>query len=804
MNFKKEATCLAYLLVILLPIGESQAGITYYFSDQMNFQPNEARSHAHEITFTGNITIEIPTGFTLSNYTNGATLNGDNITWSSAASNTVNFTLISPSNCTEGDIFESKIYAEDMFYDEFTYVCIPDSKVVDFKVEYGHGNANYISNNELYISNESATLFNLIRVWNIGHYLNPNEPATEANIECAFEKNYTIRTYGRTNVTYSGENITANFYWDNIEGGYWFRIGVVSQDVKDKAVGNYYNVSCGDLTYKYEHQQVKAEFQNYGLEVRTTEPFNITVESASSTLKYTINNTEKYPVYSVYFDRLINGYTKTEYIPKLEPGRHIQYEADNTASYNLTIFFVSSWYRNSRNPQYYTQRYGLTTEEITPGETPVTGGGGTGGGGGEGGGGGKKLPKPPQPEGLEEKETGKTCAPWSNCSEYGLQTRSCEITKKIDGEIATDTIWEEQPCEYISYQIPYTREEILGPSELSVPLLKRLARYTSEMLASPFFIISGILLLLLLWLLHFLLIQEIVLDKSLLEYAIEQGVPIKRVLQYKFGMRISVRVPSDMLEDMLKEKREIIKKVKITRLITENNFKTLKTKNLIKWVKRHRAIIITANPEQYKREDIKVYQIKRFRLIEKKRIKEKKEKYLPKKEKQIKKAFIGSNATLLISTDATKYVYKILSIFGKLIRNKKIVYVSYNKLPKYTKRILQRHKINLDDASFINCVSERPVVKSEKEINVHLEDLTQLSIAITDSVKDPKTTVVIVDTISGFSAHHHTDVINQFVASMNDKARDKNYKILWISIDYPSEKELNTKISQLCDETIKI
>ena len=58
-------------------------------------------------------------------------------------------------------------------------------KIVDYKVEYGHGCGNYIAQDEPYISNETTTLFNLLRVWNIGNYLDPDEDAQNATIRKA-------------------------------------------------------------------------------------------------------------------------------------------------------------------------------------------------------------------------------------------------------------------------------------------------------------------------------------------------------------------------------------------------------------------------------------------------------------------------------------------------------------------------------------------------------------------------------------------------------------------------------------------
>lgn len=323
-----------------------------YFTYRMNFPPGTARSHIQEITFEGNFTMTLPSGFSFTSSTDSYTASGSNYTWQSNTSTTINYTIQSPSNCAEDTIYTSELYNNGTLVDEFIYACVYDNKVVDYKIEYGHGCGNYLSNDELFISNETVSLFNLIRVWNIGGYLDPDEDALNANIDCSFER-YPVRTYGRVEITYEPSRVDGSFHWDKIIGGYWFRIGVLSQEISGKSIGDTYDVNCTELTYDFKHERVAAAFPDYSVEVRTTTPLIMNITPSGSTDIITITNIEDYPIYNVVLDLKINGYIETNYVPKLDSGETLTYYADPGT--NTTVSFVPSWYKNCFTPVYYQQ-----------------------------------------------------------------------------------------------------------------------------------------------------------------------------------------------------------------------------------------------------------------------------------------------------------------------------------------------------------------------------------------------------------------------------------------------------------------
>ena len=344
---------LLFLLILPIVFGS----VSSYFNDRMNFPPGESRLHQHDITFSGNLTITKPSAFGLAGASGTPSIAGDNISWDSAVSITVYLNLTSPAACTEGERYIAGIYLNGSLVDEFIYVCTPDDKVLDWKVEYGHGDGNYLS--DPYISNDTITLFNLLRVWNIGHYLVPNEDAEDARMRCYFE-DYTVRTHGHGDLFYNGSSPVMDFAWDYIYGGYWFRIGVLSQDFTGKPVGDFYNVSCSELVYDFDHQQVRVPGMNYSLEVRSCDALQISFADYPedvSKIRVEVKNIEKYPLFDLYFKKIVDGFSEEQHVIQLFTGEIAGFLTDRNNTYNFTFSFIPSWYRNSLKPQYCVQSF---------------------------------------------------------------------------------------------------------------------------------------------------------------------------------------------------------------------------------------------------------------------------------------------------------------------------------------------------------------------------------------------------------------------------------------------------------------
>ncbi|MFQ5474540.1 MAG: hypothetical protein ACE5DM_01760 [Candidatus Nanoarchaeia archaeon] len=350
------------LCVILVPA--VFGAVSFYLLDRTNFPSGISRVHIHNFTFTGNLTIVKPDGFNWSGYTGNATISGNNITWLwNDSSTTVWLNLTSPSSCSEGSRYFSYIYNDGSLIDYFTYVCIPDNKVLDYKVEYGHGDNNYLT--DLYISNDTMTLFNLLRVWNIGQYLDPDADASNVSMRCTFE-NLTVRTHGHGEVTYNSSEILMDFTWSLISGGYWFRLGVLSQDFTGKPLGDTYNVTCSELVYSFGHQEVRVPGLNYSIEIRSCNALNIDVQNiTSSVARVDIKNLEKYMLMDLYFERILYSVSTEEHIIQLFPNETLTFYADSNSTSDIVFYFIPSWYQNSLNPQYCIQTESVTASSST-------------------------------------------------------------------------------------------------------------------------------------------------------------------------------------------------------------------------------------------------------------------------------------------------------------------------------------------------------------------------------------------------------------------------------------------------------
>jgi hypothetical protein len=263
--------------------------------------------------------------------------------------------------CAEGDTYRNNVYENGIVTNQSTFICVDDKKIVDYKLEFGHGDANYLDDDYLYLPAENMSLFNLIRVYTYGSYFNPNEDGLNATINCTFP-DYLVRVrqdnYG-TEVYQGDDAVTAKFYWDNLKGN-WFRLAPLEQEVHGLEVGDTYNVSCSDLTYYYSTGVVRASFENKSIEVRSTTPLNVSsIATSYGSIQYTITNSEKYPIYDVEFNWQANNQAFVENIRTLDPNETIVYDVFVTGTGNLSLdaSYVPVWYVTSLKPKRYAQLY---------------------------------------------------------------------------------------------------------------------------------------------------------------------------------------------------------------------------------------------------------------------------------------------------------------------------------------------------------------------------------------------------------------------------------------------------------------
>jgi len=157
---------------------------------------------------------------------------------------------------------------------------------------------------------------------------------------------------------------------------------------------------------------------------------------------------------------------------------------------------------------------------------------------------------------------------------------------------------------------------------------------------------------------------------------------------------------------------------------------------------------------------------------------------------------IDSANSLLLISDVEKYIHDIINIFNYL-KDFNLVYVSFNKISKFAKKILKEHNFNIKKITFINCIG----MSDGNDINVNPADLTELAIQINTLMKK-KNTCILVDTISAFTVFHNNQMISSFVGGINDKARITDTKIIWVAFGDKEEEVLNKMLLQICDEKI--
>ena len=160
--------------------------------------------------------------------------------------------------------------------------------------------------------------------------------------------------------------------------------------------------------------------------------------------------------------------------------------------------------------------------------------------------------------------------------------------------------------------------------------------------------------------------------------------------------------------------------------------------------------------------------------------------------------FIDKFNSLLVMTDIGGYAHAITRVIEEL--GVDCIYLSFNKTPRYIKKLLAEYKIDLRRIKFVNCVK----FSKEGDINANPEALTEISLALEEMMQKMKGKFfILVDTISAFSLYHSANSILRFVGLVNSKLEKYNGGIIWMAVDDENEEGLNEKIGPLCDKIIR-
>lgn len=332
----KKIVLIGFVFIVLM---SSLVSADYFYSP-MNF--DKSINHTFDINLNGNISVTLPPGF---NLTSGA-LNGyDNLS----------FIIQSPNLTSDKpELYVGTIYLNGSKYEDFYFLGLEDSKIVDTKVEIGHGDFNYIEGDS-YIGTDNTLLFDLVRIWAMGSDI-IGKPARDVRFNCTYPLIIPNTVDSKYKTTYTTNNIDVEGTLSRMEGISMFRVFVLSQEV-EYPENSSYEVSCDKLYYDFPHTQVIADIPNFNLSVRNTNPLKIDMNNNSGYITYTILNDELYNLKDLEFVWTIGTNTIREELGSLNSGDLVQYDIPTNASgdINFKVRFIPQWMFNSRSPLYYEQ-----------------------------------------------------------------------------------------------------------------------------------------------------------------------------------------------------------------------------------------------------------------------------------------------------------------------------------------------------------------------------------------------------------------------------------------------------------------
>lgn len=312
----------------------------FYYSP-MNFEPSNPINHSFEINLAGTINATLPAEFTL-------------VSGSLTGNNNLSFIINGNGTSNTSDLYIGQIYVDNVLYSNFYLLGIEDSKIVDVKIEMGHGDFNYIDYNSD-IGTDESLLFTLVRVWGVGSDI-WNTPAENVRFNCTFP-DYLPRTVdSKYTTTYNTNDILAQGELSRLEGISLFRIFVLSQEFSQE-VGTSYNVSCSNLVYDFPNTQIIAEIPDINLNVRSLSPLVINMVNNSGYVTFTIMNNETYDLQDLEFIWTVGTDTIREEKQELSSGAIVQYQIEVNDSGNIGFMtrFIPEWMFNSRSPTAYEQ-----------------------------------------------------------------------------------------------------------------------------------------------------------------------------------------------------------------------------------------------------------------------------------------------------------------------------------------------------------------------------------------------------------------------------------------------------------------
>ena len=331
---------LGFAFVFMLVVSINLVSADFFYSP-MNFELNSPSFHTINITLNGTINTTLPIDFTL-------------VSGNLSGVNNVYVVVKSPNVSDEG-LYVGDIFLNGSHYDNLYFVAINDSKIVDNKIELGHGDFNYIDSDQE-IGEDNNLIFSLVRVWGIGSDI-LDEPATDVHFNCTYPMLLPRTVDSKYSTEYTSSKLVANGELMRLEGISLFRVFVLSQEF-DGDIGDNYEVFCSNLTYSFSHTNVIAKIPSINLSVHSNNPLVIMMQNNSGYITYIIKNNDSYNLRNVEFVWKSGSNTQREQLDTLDAGEIVKYDVYTSiddGNISLEANFIPEWMFHSRSPTILTQ-----------------------------------------------------------------------------------------------------------------------------------------------------------------------------------------------------------------------------------------------------------------------------------------------------------------------------------------------------------------------------------------------------------------------------------------------------------------
>ncbi|MBI4448079.1 hypothetical protein HY643_03805 [Candidatus Woesearchaeota archaeon] len=135
-------------------------------------------------------------------------------------------------------------------------------------------------------------------------------------------------------------------------------------------------------------------------------------------------------------------------------------------------------------------------------------------------------------------------------------------------------------------------------------------------------------------------------------------------------------------------------------------------------------------------------------------------------------------------------------------------YLSINRPYTSMVSLMERNRIEHQNVSFIDCVSAGvSSVKKDLTNCVFInspQDLTSISVALSELMKKPKQDFVFLDSLNLLFQYNNTRLVIRFIHSLISRIRLSGLKGVMLSLSEDTDKKIVAELSQLCDKVIDL